>query len=388
LTFSILGAVLASAMATGRPPGATPEHERTVVPLQFHSGRPVIVLALNGKGPYRFLFDTGSGARLIVDEELAAGLGLKPAGTQRIGDPNTPEAIEAKVVKVARVELGALAIKDVDAISWNRGALGPADSPRGVVGLGLFGSSVVTLDYPGAKFIVEPGPLPEADGRTVLKATFEDGIPSIPIDVAGVGYLAHLDSGSTGFLGLPLGASKDLPLEAEPVVVGRARTASGDYAVSEARLSGYVRVGEIVLEGPRLRFVDLPSANLGSDLLRSMVVSVDRKNERVRLVASGKPIEPSERPRLGILMYGPKEGRLPIERVVPGSPAEAADLRAGDQIVTLNGRVAAEMSKFELSQMLLARPLAITLLRDGATVAVEISVTPPAADQAPPTGGH
>lgn len=345
---------------------------KTVVPLEMSAERPTIELTLNGKGPYRLLFDTGSGAELVLDEELSLELGLKPTGTQRIGDPNSPEAIEAQVVTVASVALGELAFSDVRAVTWKRQSMGIADFPRGVVGLGLFGPGIVTLDYPGKKLIVESGALPEPDGKTILKATFDDGIPSLSIDVAGVPFRAHLDSGSTGFLGLPVDAAKTLPLEAAPIQVGRARTASGDYAVLEARLRGSVTIGALGLANPKLRFVNLPSANIGSDLLRTLVVSVDRKNERVRLVATGKPIEPSERPRLGVLTHGLKDGRLPIENVAPGSPAAAAGIRPGDEIVRMNDHAVADMSTAQIGEAMQSRPLSIALLRDGETVEVKI----------------
>jgi predicted aspartyl protease len=343
-----------------------------VIPLEMSAGRPSIELTLNGKGPYKLLFDTGSGAELVLDEEVSIELGLKPTGTQRIGDPNSPEAIEAQVVTVASVAAGDLVLTDVKAITWKRSGMGIADFPRGVVGLGLFGPRIVTIDYPQKKLIVESGALPEPDGKTVLKATFEDGIPSLPIDVAGVAYRAHLDSGSTGFLGLPLGAAKALPLEAAPVQVGRARTASGDYAVLEARLKGSVTIGGLGLLNPKLRFVDLPNANLGSDLLRTLVVSVDRKNERVRLVSAGKPLEPTDRPRLGVLTHGLKDGRLPVENVAAGSPAAAAGVLPGDEIVRLNDRAVAGMSPAQLGEAMLARPLAIGLLRGGETVELNL----------------
>jgi predicted aspartyl protease len=294
---SCVCATCAIGVALGSLSASEPKPKRIVLPMELSSGRPSIGARINGHGPYPFLLDTGSGAGLILDQALATQLGLASSGTRRIGDPNSPEAIEARVMKVDRVDLGSLALRDVDAISWNRQAMGKAGSPEGVVGLDLFGARLVTLDYPGGTLIVEPGELPEADGRTILDASFDDGIPSLSIDVAGVTLRAHLDSGSTGFLGLPLATAKRLPLEAPPVRVGRGRTASGDYAVSEARLRGTVRVGGLVIDRPMLHFMDLPSGNLGSDLLRSLVVTVDRKNARVRLVPSGKPLEPTERPR-------------------------------------------------------------------------------------------
>jgi predicted aspartyl protease len=346
--------------------------EPVVVPMSMSSGRPTIEVRIDGKGPYRLLFDTGSGAGLIVERELATELGLASTGTRRIGDPNNPEAIEAQVMKADRVDVSGLALRDVEVISWKREATGMLDSPRGVVGLGLFGSRLVTLDYPRGKLIVEAGELLEPDGVTVLAASFDDGIPSLTIDVAGNKMRAHLDSGSTGFIGLPRDAADKLPLETPPYEVGRGRTASGDYVVSEARLRGSVRPGALEIERPKLHFMNLPSANLGSDFLRSLAVTVDRKNARVRLVSSGKPLELSERPRLGIMTHGPKDGRLPVERVAPGSPAAAAGLRAGDEIVRLNGRAVAEMSPSELGEAMRALPLAIELMRNGETVAVTI----------------
>ncbi len=292
-------ALFLASIAGGGPGADLPRTDAVVVPLEFSAGRPSIELLIDGKGPYRLLFDTGSGAELVLDREVSDALGLKPTGTRRIGDPNSPAAIEARVVGVTRVEVGGLVIRDVQAITWDRHGMGPADVPQGVVGLSLFGARLVTLDYPAKKLILESGALPESDGRTVFKASFDDGIPSLPIDVAGTTLRAHLDSGSTGFIGLPNDLASKLPLDAPPVRVGRARTASGDYSVTEARLEGYLSVAGIVLERPKVHFVNLPIGNLGSDLLRSLIVTIDRKNERVRLVSSGRPIEASKRTRPG-----------------------------------------------------------------------------------------
>jgi C-terminal processing protease CtpA/Prc len=92
----------------------------------------------------------------------------------------------------------------------------------------------------------------------------------------------------------------------------------------------------------------------------------------VRLATTGEPLEPSDRPRFGIMIQGSKDGRLPIDSVAPGSPAEAAGLRAGDQIARLNGRTVAEMSRYEISLALQARPLAISLVRDGEAIDVTV----------------
>ena len=370
-----LAAGLGLLAGTAAPAAPAPQ-PAVKVPMTLSFGRPTIELKLNDQGPYRFLVDTGSGAGLIIDEELAQSLSLSASGTRRIGDPNTPEAIEAKVVNIDRVQCGGLTLRAVETISWKRDVLGP-EAPRGVVGLGLFTPRPVTIDGEAGAITIESEPLPEADGKTILKATFEDGIPSVPIDVAGTPFRAHLDSGSTGFIGLPLAAAEKLPLDGAPHQIGRARTASGDYPVLEASLNGLVHIGSLTLEKPKLRFVDLPQANIGGDLLRSLVVTIDRANERVRLVPNGKAMVPTERPRIGIMTHGLADGKLPVERVVPGSPAASAGVKEGDQITKLNGRAVGELSTSEIGQLFQYRPLVISVMRDGAPVDLTVGGTTP-----------
>jgi hypothetical protein len=56
------------------------------VPLTFVGGRPVVDVNINGKGPYRFIFDTGA-AGTVMSNELAAELttrfAARPDGASR-----------------------------------------------------------------------------------------------------------------------------------------------------------------------------------------------------------------------------------------------------------------------------------------------------------------
>ena len=134
---------------------------------------------------------------------------------------------------------------------------------------------------------------------------------------------------------------------AHPVVVDAVRRAAADGTSFGA---------------PTAREVELAEA------IAARVPSV----EKVRLVSSGKPMEPTERPRFGVITHGPTEGRLPVEGVAPGSPAEAAGLRAGDEIVGLNGHDVQGMSTAQIGEAFQSRPLAIALLRAGETIQLKI----------------
>ena len=77
-----------------------------------------------------------------------------------------------------------------------------------------------------------------------------------------------------------------------------------------------------------------------------------------------------------MLTYGLKDGRLPVENVAHGSPAAAAGVRPGDEIVRLNDRAVADMSTAQIGAAMQARPLAIALLREGETVEIKIEAKP------------
>ncbi|MEJ2507011.1 MAG: aspartyl protease family protein, partial [Ignavibacteriaceae bacterium] len=49
------------------------------VPLDLSTQRPILELMINGTGPYRFIFDTGSSTN-VIDQEIADKLSLEVIG--------------------------------------------------------------------------------------------------------------------------------------------------------------------------------------------------------------------------------------------------------------------------------------------------------------------
>jgi regulator of sigma E protease len=71
----------------------------------------------------------------------------------------------------------------------------------------------------------------------------------------------------------------------------------------------------------------------------------------------------------------PVPNEVQIGQVAPGSPAEAAGLRAGDQVVSMNGQPVASTAQFQqLTRESGGNPLALRVQRGGETL--DISVTP------------
>jgi predicted aspartyl protease len=341
------------------------------IPMDLAVVNPVIEVSLNGRGPYRLIMDSGAGAPLILDADLAGELALKTDGTQKLGDPSNPHAIEAGIITLKTVEVGALRLEDVSALTWDQKLYTGPDRPRGVVGLGLFGNRIVTFDFPKQRFRVAEGSLPPPDGATILPARWEH-IPSIEIEVGGRKFDAHIDTGSMGYISVPDSAKEQLPLESSPVEVGRARSVASEFVVTEAPLKGTARIGSLTIENPPIRFMAFPKANIGSELLRSLAVTFDRSNGRVRLDAEG-PIAPPKKVRLGLKMRALGGDTLPVDGVEPGSIAEKAGVHVGDSIVRINGKLVGELGPGDISAAFRSSAFTLTVVRDGREIEIPVS---------------
>jgi predicted aspartyl protease len=55
--------------------------------MEVIHGKPYVMVMVNGKGPFRFIIDTGTGGQAIVTSELASQLALPFAGEARLNDP-------------------------------------------------------------------------------------------------------------------------------------------------------------------------------------------------------------------------------------------------------------------------------------------------------------
>jgi len=123
----------------GEPPERVRPLKTTIaapveVPMGSMAGRPTIDVMIDGKGPFRFLVDTGAGTT-VINQDLANELGLAVVDTTRIGDPMNPNAIKADVVQVPTMTIGDAKFETFAAASWDRGYLiraGETNPPRGV----------------------------------------------------------------------------------------------------------------------------------------------------------------------------------------------------------------------------------------------------------------
>jgi CubicO group peptidase (beta-lactamase class C family) len=264
-------------------PGEVMIGARVQIPMDLSKHIPVIEAKVNGKGPFHFAVDSGFGGMMQVSPALAQKLALPVIGEGILGDPSGRNERKVRILHAESVDIGEAHFGQVDVGEQSGPRL--EDDVDGIIGLQLFTSLIVTFDYPNARFEVDSGGLPAADGARILTYDAGRGVPNIEVDVAGVKVKADIDSGSPALLSIPLSIAKSLPLAEQPRVVGHGRTQGNDFDVYAASLNGEAHVGAITLTNPQLDFVEIfPVGNLGFRFLKDLVVTFDPANHRVRFV--------------------------------------------------------------------------------------------------------
>jgi hypothetical protein len=261
--------------------------EGVALPMQDMGGRPVVEVKINGKGPYRFVLDTGA-VTTVVSDELARELSLAaPAGVQvtAVGGGPAPS-----IVVIGDLRVGDATLKDMIAAAMPLGSLlKGVNAPRGVLSAASFPGYLLTYDYPGRQISIKKGVLGETDSKSTFQYTQQEVLPTVPVRIAGQDTNVHLDTGSAFGLTLPLKFLKELPLTSSPKEAGKVHTGGGEFPVSIARVNGPIELGKYKLDLDEVRFSDAkpgpgPAAgNIGYEVLRHFVVTLDSKNRRIRL---------------------------------------------------------------------------------------------------------
>ncbi len=350
LLLTVLGLSLpgpALAVDETRPEGTILEPGRVEVPMDIHTGRPLVELRINGSGPYAFILDTGASLS-VIDRDVAAELELPVVGETTFGDPTAPEAFTSTLVRAESVDVGGLRLTGMTLTTFAlREMMGAG--PAGVLGFPDLAEVLVTIDSPRQRVCFARGELPADDARVVPYAC-EGSLISLPMTVAAESITAHLDSGNPGMFMLPKARQGDWNLESEPVEVGIVGTVGSTAKVWNARVDGTITLAGLVFEDPEVAISGLLTdwANVGFNALAGVELTVDQKNRRLRMIRSDTPAEARPSRRLvGVMFMGmgrPGDGLsirdegLQVANVVPGSLAEQAGIRRGDVIFAVNGR--------------------------------------------------
>jgi hypothetical protein len=254
------------------------------LPMGSFGHRPVVEATLDGKGPYRFILDTGASG-CVLAAPFADRAGLTVLAAAKVKSPESPTPVDGKLVRIERVAIGGITLTGLNAVAMDLSRVfpGPGD-PVGVLSAALFPGYLLTFDYPAGTIALRAGELPAANGEDLFEFNPSRRLPSLSASFAGTAIDLDLDTGSaTGFT-VPSDYAARLPLSGGLVEGKPDKRVDRILTVQEGRLQGAARIGRFAFESPTIRFVAGTAQGLvGWDVLKRFAVTFDSKNHRLRL---------------------------------------------------------------------------------------------------------
>jgi hypothetical protein len=319
----------------------------TTIPFELVDNHVALPVTIDGKGPFRFLFDTGG--QNIVDADVAKQLGLgATGGAAGSGVGAATEAIQFATVDALGVG-GATLRKQTFAVAPVHAGFGMSSGKPvdGLIGFEVLARFVTTFDY-GTNTVVLRTPdaaKPLTQGKTIPFA-FNGGHPMVDCAIGGYAGSCVLDTGSR------IGLTVLTPfLAAHPSIVPSNVTAVGanGFGVGGAALG---RLGRTTLQlaGYTIPDVitDLSSqtkgafadpyyaGNVGAGVLKRFAVTFDYAHQTVAFVPDAGFATHDTYDRSGAFLIT-QGGKIIVADVRPGTPAATAGLVRGDVLATVDG---------------------------------------------------
>lgn len=283
--------------------------------MEVTRGKPYVMVTINGKGPFRFIVDTGTGGDAIVTTELAQQLDLPIAGEARLNDPTGQGGQNVPIRKIDTLDVAGVKFYSIRAIE--HALPGDDGACQGMLGFTLFRDFLLTLDYVNGRLVLAEGELTPDGERSVLPFRMPDGVPIARLTIGDREVEAQIDSGGAG-LSLPERLVPELRLSSEPTLFAKGESLSTRFPIKVAKLAADVHLGDITLHQPWVEINPaFPLANFGSCPLQHFTVTFDQENKLVRLDGPRKRI---------ILGVTPAPLHLTNQ---PGTPADPALVPVG-----------------------------------------------------------
>ena len=302
--FLLLLAPLLSGQAAP-PDGPAPSPETVIDTLEDRADRMTVPVSIGGKGPFRFVVDTGA-ERTVIARELASELDLGAGRRARMHSMSEVSTIDT--VLIPQLEVGGRDVLHIHAPALSRRNLGA----EGMLGVDSLQSQRVSFDFGRNQMTVSPSAKREekwaADAIVVTGKSRFGHLLLVDASMDGQKLWVIIDTGSQVTVGnealrRKLLAKKRLGAPSPLQLI----SVTGGSIEAQQSIARRIRLGEITITGLPVAFADVhpfrkldlmnrPALLLGMDALRLFGrVSVDFANRKVRLLSrpqSGLRSEP------------------------------------------------------------------------------------------------
>lgn len=319
----------------------------TTVPIELIDNHVYLNVMLDGKGPYRFIFDTGGSN--VIDPAVAKELGATAAGSfQGSGAGSASETFS--FAKVNTLAVGDAVLRDqVFAVIPIRQGFGVAAGQRvdGLIGFEVLARYVTTFDYADRKVTFQmPGASAPASA-TVMPFFFGATQPQFKCTIDGIASDCSVDTGARDSISLlsPFVAAHPqvVPADhsAEGVsgfgvgggdkgILGRLTTLGFSQFTLHDLIADFSTQKEGFFAGPFL------AANVGGNVWKRFTVTFDYAKQTMALVPNATFAARDSYERAGMFLIQ-NNGKIIVYDVRPDTPAAQGGLVKGDVIASIDG---------------------------------------------------
>jgi clan AA aspartic protease (TIGR02281 family) len=346
-----------------RKSGLPPAAESVTIPLESTFWGFMVEVHIDGK-PLRLLLDTGA-ACTVLSPDTARKLGLESQEGKGVVRSATGGQVKYRRALTKRISFG-------DAWTENEPVFVSEMIPGidGLLGMSTLVDWDVRIDPSTKKLILFPASkAPPLEGETVMPLTcklinpeasttnqqgFRGMNLTVPVRVGNHELPATPDTGSGGILQIPNSLMEKFAPEAlknsQPGLV-TSITLSGKGVSQTVKLPEF-SFGPDILRGLTTEIIDAPPDSIldregliGLNLLRHYIMTFRFAAGELRIKPLGTVQEITRTSTAGINM-GPE---FKILSVVPDGPADQAGLRAGDELLEIEGHLLKTMKPEEFA---------------------------------------
>jgi hypothetical protein len=386
--FAMPGAGGGNALAWLRTPGIAR------LPFEYRARHVWLRGSIDGGPDQDFLFDTGASVS-VIDSAFAASIGLVSTGHMQaagVGASGSASFTTLNSLAIKGPDGDGVELRDLKVATMS---IVPVFAPyfwrtfAGVIGYDVISRFVTTIDFDSTRMVLR-------DPKTFQWTGSE---PALPMKLNGVipSVEAVIDTQFSGQFRLDVGSSSTVdihtPFVKAHALDDRLRDSreitgagfGGAFTNALGRL-GSMSIGPYSWRDPMVtlsRVTDGALAsedfagNIGNHILERFRVTLDYEGRRVWLEPGRRYHDRDAFTRSG-LMLAWEPGRMSAVSVLPGSPAEKAGVREGDEVLAVGGRAVEKWSAAQLEAALEdgpdGREVKLRVRRDGHERTVKMRV--------------
>lgn len=348
------------------------------VPFQYVNNLMVIPLRINNSDTLRFILDTGVKTALITG--LSGGEVVQLNGTRKIKIRGLGEGeeLEALLSYGNRFDILSQVRGDnhdvlvlTDDIFFLSTKLGM--HVHGIIGYDVFKNFIVEIDYQLQRLTLHRPEKFKRKPANLIPMAIDDGKPYVQAEVEieegkKLPMRLLIDTGASYALALETLSDPRLTLPARTIDAYLGRGLSGDIWGKQGRIKSF-SIGKYKFKNLVAAFPDSlatiqitgmakRNGQIGAEVLKRFKLIIDYPNGRLFLRPSEAYKKPFYHSLSGVEIISPMPG-VPVYQVGEISrlsPAEAAGLQRGDELLDINGRKTFLLSLNQIIDMMQSKP--------------------------------